>query len=115
MTALEASPELVREFVDYVVEALEVMLYSQEGRDQARKEGRWLKYDPNTMQLFVVDYPDNLAAVAEFIDSLPPNPKETEIQDCLPSEPARGRLERPDGGVPWPGSDRGDFQRLQRK
>jgi len=71
VTALEANPDLVTEFADFVVEVVETMLYAKEGRQKARSEGRRLWFDPATMQLTITDYPENLAAVSEFIDSLP--------------------------------------------
>ncbi len=76
VTALEANPDLVREFADFVVEVVETRLYAKEGRQKARAEGRRLWFDPATMQLTITDYPENLTAVADFIESLPQIKKE---------------------------------------
>lgn len=61
----------IRAFTSRVVEAIKVFLYSQEGETQAAAEGRKVFYDPNTLQLTVVDTPTNIARVAKYIDSLP--------------------------------------------
>jgi type II secretory pathway component GspD/PulD (secretin) len=76
VTALDANPDLVREFADFVVEVVETRLYAKEGRQKARAEGRRLWFDPATMQLTITDYPENLTAVADFIESLPQIKKE---------------------------------------
>ena len=71
IAALEANPDLVSEFSEFVVEVVETLLYSQDGRQKARAEGRRLWFDPATMQLTVTDYPENLKAVSNFVDALP--------------------------------------------
>ncbi len=77
VNALEESPELVEKFTKNLVEMIEVMLYTQDGVIQAKKEGRRMWFDPNTKQLTITDYPENLAAVGAFIESLPQIKKKT--------------------------------------
>jgi len=61
----------VEAFTARVVEAIEVFLYSQEGKSQAEKEGRHLWFDKATMQLSIVDTPTNLSRVSQYIQALP--------------------------------------------
>ncbi len=67
----DENPDLARSFGEQVRTVVETLLYSQEGRSKAEREGRRLWWDPATLQLTVTDYPDNLAAVQRFIEGLP--------------------------------------------
>ena len=69
--ALKQTPEYIRQFGEWVVQVVSVMLYSKSTRSKAEAEGRRLWYDSPSMLLTVVDYPDNVRAVSDFINSLP--------------------------------------------
>jgi len=69
--ALKQTPEYIRQFGEWVVQVVSVMLYSKSTRSKAEAEGRRLWYDSPSMLLTVVDYPDNIRAVSDFINSLP--------------------------------------------
>lgn len=66
-----SSSDQIQAFNTKVIEAIEVFLYSQEGKAKAAEEGRKLFYDKAAMQLTVVDVPTNIARVSKYIDSLP--------------------------------------------
>jgi type II secretory pathway component GspD/PulD (secretin) len=63
--------DLVAAFADQVRQVVETLLYAREGKSKAEREGRRLWYDPATLQLTVTDYPDRIAAVQDYIESLP--------------------------------------------
>lgn len=67
----EDNPDLIRQFTDQVRQVVETLLYSQEGRSKAEAEGRRIWFDPATLQLTITDYPDRLATVQNYIESLP--------------------------------------------
>ena len=56
----------IQTFNTKVIEAIEVFLYSQDGKSQAAEEGRKLFYDKAAMQLTVVDSPTNISRVAQI-------------------------------------------------
>ncbi|MBI1291248.1 hypothetical protein GC173_08390 [bacterium] len=63
--------EMVDAFADQVRQVVETLLYAREGRSKAEREGRRIWYDYATLQLTITDYPDRLAAVQDYIESLP--------------------------------------------
>jgi type II secretory pathway component GspD/PulD (secretin) len=63
--------DLVNAFADQVQQVVATLLYAREGRSKAEREGRRIWYDPATLQLTITDYPDRLAAVQDYIESLP--------------------------------------------
>lgn len=67
----DENPDLARSFGEQIRNVVETLLYSQEGRTKAEREGRRLWWDPATLQLTVTDYPDNITAVQRFIEALP--------------------------------------------
>ncbi len=67
----EDNPDLIQSFTDQVRQVVETLLYAQEGRRKAEREGRRIWYDPATKQLTIVDYPDRLQKVQNYIESLP--------------------------------------------
>jgi len=67
----DENPDLARAFGEQIRNVVETLLYSQEGRTKAEREGRRLWWDPATLQLTVTDYPDNITAVQRFIEALP--------------------------------------------
>ncbi|HPB30994.1 MAG TPA: hypothetical protein PLB62_06025, partial [Candidatus Sumerlaeota bacterium] len=69
--ALKQNPEQLRQFGEWVVEVIKVMLYSKSTVSRAEAEGRRLWWDPATLQLTLSDFPDNILAVSDFIQSLP--------------------------------------------
>ncbi|MBN1900648.1 hypothetical protein JW926_04895, partial [Candidatus Sumerlaeota bacterium] len=69
--ALKENPEQMRQFGEWVVEVVKVMLYAKSTVSKAEAEGRRLWWNPATMQLTITDNPDNIQAVADFIYSLP--------------------------------------------
>lgn len=68
---LPDNPEQVRELAQNVVTVVKTILYSQSTESAAAAEGRRFWYDPNTLQLTVTDYPDNLKVVSDFVRGLP--------------------------------------------
>ncbi|MCB2154518.1 tetratricopeptide repeat protein [bacterium] len=68
---IQENPDLARQFGENVRIVVETLLYAQEGRSKAMREGRRLWYDEATLQLTITDYPDRLQMVEEFIESLP--------------------------------------------
>lgn len=60
-----------RDLAENVVTVVKTILYSQSTESAASAEGRRLWYDPNTLQLTVTDYPENLQLVGNYIRSLP--------------------------------------------
>lgn len=69
--SFEENEDLARSFADQVRQVVETLLYGQIGRSKAEAEGRRLFYDPATMQLTVVDFPDRLETVQNYIEGLP--------------------------------------------
>lgn len=69
--ALKNNPDQLRQFGDWVVQVISVMLYAKSTRSKAEAEGRRLWWDQPNLLLTVVDYPDNILAVDDFINSLP--------------------------------------------
>ena len=69
--ALKQNPEQLRQFGEWVIEVIKVMLYAKSTVSKAEAEGRRLWWDPTTMQLTITDYPNNIRSVADFIHSLP--------------------------------------------
>lgn len=67
----DENPDLARAFGEQIRNVVETLLYSQEGRTKAEREGRRLWWDPATLQLTVTDYPDNITSVQRFIEALP--------------------------------------------
>jgi type II secretory pathway component GspD/PulD (secretin) len=63
--------EQVRELANNIVIVVKTILYAQVGEAAAAAEGRRYFYDPNTLQLTITDFPDNLRAVSDYIRSLP--------------------------------------------
>ncbi|MEQ8820745.1 MAG: hypothetical protein RLY93_10905 [Sumerlaeia bacterium] len=68
---IQDNREQARQFAENIVQVVETLLYAQEGRRQANAQGRRLFYDEATLQLTVVDFPDRLKQVQDFIESLP--------------------------------------------
>jgi beta-lactamase regulating signal transducer with metallopeptidase domain/tetratricopeptide (TPR) repeat protein len=68
---LKAYPEQIEGFKRDAITVIETMLYHKEGVAAARKQGRQLWYDPKSMQLTIVDTPENIKKVREFVESLP--------------------------------------------
>lgn len=58
-------------FTNRVVESIETLLYARTGRAAATSQGRRLWFDPSTLQMTVVDSPENLVRVGSFVNSLP--------------------------------------------
>ncbi|CAN5405169.1 hypothetical protein BH09SUM1_BH09SUM1_17710 [soil metagenome] len=71
VTEFEDNPDLIRAFADQVVQVVQTLLYAREGRAKSERDGRRIWYDPGTLQLTITDYPDNLSAVTDYIESLP--------------------------------------------
>ena len=63
--------EQVRELAQNVVTVVKTILYAQSTESAAASEGRRYWYDPNTLQLTICDYPENLRVVSDYIRSLP--------------------------------------------
>jgi type II secretory pathway component GspD/PulD (secretin) len=63
--------EQVREMAQNIVTVVKTLLYAKSSESAAAAEGRRYWYDPNTLQLTIVDYPDNLRVVSDYIRSLP--------------------------------------------
>ena len=63
--------EQVRDYAQNVVTVVKTILYAQSTESAASAEGRRYWYDPNTLQLTIVDYPDNIREVSTYIRSLP--------------------------------------------
>lgn len=63
--------EQVREMAQNIVTVVKTLLYAKSSESAAAAEGRRYWYDPNTLQLTIVDYPDNLRIVSDYIRSLP--------------------------------------------
>jgi len=79
--ALSESDEYAREYLravgDSIVEQLKTFLYHKTGIEEAAKQGRKMWFDPNTLTLVLTDMPENIAAVDDFLGSLPElEPKE---------------------------------------
>ncbi|MCX7016331.1 MAG: hypothetical protein NTW86_27875, partial [Candidatus Sumerlaeota bacterium] len=68
--SLRANEELMRAFFERVVEQIETFLYARDGRMKAAAEGRKLWKDENSYQITITDYPENLAHVGDFVNSL---------------------------------------------
>ena len=69
--AVKGDTEMVSDFAAKTVEVIETLLYAEGGKAKAMAEGRRLWFDPTTFQLTLIDYPDRISAVADFIASLP--------------------------------------------
>lgn len=63
--------EQVRDLAQNIVTVVKTILYSQSRESVAAAEGRRYWYDPNTLQLTITDYPENLEVVSDYIRSLP--------------------------------------------
>jgi type II secretory pathway component GspD/PulD (secretin)/tetratricopeptide (TPR) repeat protein len=68
---IQENVEQVRDFAQNVVTVAKTILYSQSTESAAAAEGRRYWYDPNTLQLTVTDYPENLRVLSDYIRSLP--------------------------------------------
>lgn len=68
--AISDNVEQTRELAQNIVTVVKTLLYAQEGEAAAAAEGRRLWYDPNTLQLTVTDYPDNIRVVSDYIKGL---------------------------------------------
>lgn len=68
---IQENIEQVRDFAQNVVTVVKTILYSQSTESAAASEGRRYWYDPNTLQLTVTDFPENLRVVSDYIRSLP--------------------------------------------
>jgi len=70
-TVMTANDEQVKAFSANVVEVISAMLYHKDGEAAARQQGRRMWYDPNTLQLTLIDTPNNVKKVADFVEALP--------------------------------------------
>ena len=80
----DVASEKSRNFAERVVEALKVFLYAQPNEYQAGKEGRRLWFDPQTMQLTIVDTDSNLARVRQYLKSIPELQEADEFSIMIP-------------------------------
>lgn len=55
---------------DNAREVVETMLYAKDGKKKARREGRRLWADPATQRITIVDRPDRIRAVEDYLRSL---------------------------------------------
>src|SRR6185295_14486102 len=53
-----------------MVEAVKAMLYGAEGEARANAEGRKVWYDPITLQITIVDSPENIQRASEYLNSV---------------------------------------------
>lgn len=67
----ESIAHLKEEIVPRMIEQVELYLYTPEGKAAARAEGRSMWYDPNTLNLVIVDTAKRLSDVKDFINALP--------------------------------------------
>lgn len=63
--------EQARDMAQSIVTVVKTILYSQSGEESAAAEGRRFWYDPNTLQLTITDFPNNLEIVSDYLKSLP--------------------------------------------
>ncbi|MCX7718474.1 MAG: hypothetical protein N2111_08755 [Candidatus Sumerlaeaceae bacterium] len=70
-TPLSENLEQTRDLAQNIVTVVKTILYSQSTESAAAAEGRRYWYDPNTLQLTITDYPENLQVVSDYIRSLP--------------------------------------------
>ncbi|MGI8908826.1 MAG: hypothetical protein ACR2IE_20325 [Candidatus Sumerlaeaceae bacterium] len=68
---LKDNVEQVRDLSQSIVTVIKTILYAQSTESAAAAEGRRYWFDPNTLQLTVTDYPENLRVVGDYIRSLP--------------------------------------------
>jgi RNA polymerase sigma-70 factor (ECF subfamily) len=68
---LQQNEEVARDLAEQIKETVEVLLYSGEGVDAARREGRRLWFDEYTLQLTLTDTPENIERVTRYISSIP--------------------------------------------
>lgn len=61
--------EQVRQVASSTVTVVKTLLYAQSGESAAAAQGRRMWYDPNTLQLTIVDTPENLRVVGDYIKS----------------------------------------------
>jgi len=69
-TPLLENNEQLQAFAQDTVEVIETFLYAETGREEARRQGRRLWFDPALLQVTIVDTRQNLREVADFISSL---------------------------------------------
>lgn len=68
---IQENLEQARDMAQHIVVVVRTILYAQSTESAAQAEGRRYFYDPNTLQLTITDYPDNLKVVADYVRSLP--------------------------------------------
>jgi hypothetical protein len=68
---LKENVEQSRQLAQSTVTVVKTLLYAQSGESAANAAGRRMWFDPNTLQLTVVDTPENLRTVGDFIKSNP--------------------------------------------
>ncbi|MEI7900498.1 MAG: hypothetical protein WCK89_09600 [bacterium] len=68
---IDQNIEQVRELSQNIVTVVKTILYSKSTESAASADGRRYWYDPNTLQLTITDYPENLQVVSDYIRSLP--------------------------------------------
>lgn len=66
-----SNPDQINAFTNRIVESVQTFLYSQNGIKAAQAEGRRMWFDTASLQMTLVDTPDNIQRVGKFIDSLP--------------------------------------------
>lgn len=66
---LNENVEQARQLAQSTVTVVKTLLYAQSGESAASAAGRRMWFDPNTLQLTIVDTPENLRTVGEFIRS----------------------------------------------
>ncbi|NQU42187.1 hypothetical protein HQ520_02805 [bacterium] len=70
---VQEDPTLAATFFAQVKEVVETMLYAREGKEAARLKGRrtwWDDVDPTVKQMTIIDYPDRIQIVSDYLDSL---------------------------------------------
>jgi type II secretory pathway component GspD/PulD (secretin) len=68
---LKDNVEQVRDLSQSIVTVVKTILYAQSTESAAAAEGRRYWFDPNTLQLTVTDFPENLRVIGDYIRSLP--------------------------------------------
>ncbi|MGI8906654.1 MAG: hypothetical protein ACR2IE_09215 [Candidatus Sumerlaeaceae bacterium] len=66
---MKENVEQARQLAQSTVTVVKSLLYAQSGESAAASVGRRMWYDPNTLQLTIVDTPENLRTVGDFIKS----------------------------------------------
>jgi hypothetical protein len=66
---LNDNVEQARQLAQSTVTVVKTLLYAQSGESAANAAGRRMWFDPNTLQLTIVDTPENLRTVGDFIRS----------------------------------------------